>query len=147
MLELLYFPLKRYTWKKIADHIDYKHVLELVLVIWKQNSQDTIDSMCSCDNNIESTIHIFLHCLNYSFNHFTLYTQIFRHRNKLLLLKLSYVENRILKTHLFKKLLMVSSTSYYEQRVSITLYFPFFFSLCIFNLSFFYLVFIAISWF
>ena len=147
MLELLYFPLKRYNWKKITDHIDYKHVLDLVLVIWKQNSQDTIDSMCSCDNNIKSTIHIFLHCLNYSFIHFTLYTQIFRHRNKLLLLKLSYVENRILKTHLFKKLLMVSSTSYYEQRVSITLYFPFFSSLCIFNLSFFYLVFIAISWF
>ena len=37
---------------------------------FKHNFQDTINPLCSCGENIETTEHFFLHCQN--FNHFRL---------------------------------------------------------------------------
>ena len=63
-------------------------------------------------NSNESTIHFFLHCANYTFQ-----------RKALPLLKCSYLENRILKTHLTKKLLTLPLDSYYQQSALTVLYF------------------------
>ena len=39
---------------------------------FKHNFQDTIDPFCSCRLDIETTVHFFLHCQNYTFQRITL---------------------------------------------------------------------------
>ena len=94
---------------------------------FKNNFQDPIDLLCSCGNSIESTIHYFLH---YSImplkdkllNKIRSIDPTFYARNEILL-KHSYLEDRILKTNLINKLLTLPSVLHYQQSVLIVLYF------------------------
>ena len=43
--------------------IGFSHLKEYRL---KHNFQDSVDLLCSCGNDIESTVHFFLHCPNFA---------------------------------------------------------------------------------
>ena len=43
---------------------------------FKHNFQDSIDPMCSCSRDIETTIHSFLHCANFNIQRQTLFDKI-----------------------------------------------------------------------
>ena len=64
---------------------------------FKHNFQDSVDPLCSCGNDIESTVHFFLHCLNFTTQRQTLL-------NKLKSVNASIMaenENSVVKTILF----------------------------------------------
>ena len=66
---------------------------------FKHNFQDSIDPLCSCGNDIESTVHFFLHCPNFTTQRQTLL-------NKLKSINASIMtenENSVLRTLLFGK--------------------------------------------
>ena len=43
---------------------------------FRQNFQDSLDPFCNCGRHIETTIHFFLHCSNYSNQRKTLFEKI-----------------------------------------------------------------------
>ena len=43
---------------------------------FKHNLQDSINPMCSCSSSIETTIHFFLHCVNFNTQRQTLFDKI-----------------------------------------------------------------------
>ena len=43
---------------------------------FKHNFQDSIDPLCSCGNDIESTVHFFLHCQNFTTQRQTLLNRL-----------------------------------------------------------------------
>ena len=43
---------------------------------FKQNFQDSVDPLCSCGNDIESTVHFFLHCPNFTTQRQTLLNKL-----------------------------------------------------------------------
>ena len=43
---------------------------------FKHNLQDSINPMCSCSSGIETTIHFFLHCVNFNTQRQTLFDKI-----------------------------------------------------------------------
>ena len=107
------------------------------------NFQYSIDPLSSCVNSIKCTILFFRHCANYTFQKQTLlnkmrsiYPNIFG-REKLRLLKCSYLENRILNIHLIKKLFTLPSASYCQQSSLFVLYFKLTYLLWCFNIFFF----------
>ena len=64
---------------------------------FKHNFQDSIDPLCSCGNDIESTVHFFLHCPNFTTQRQTLL-------NKLKSINASIMtenENSVVRTLLF----------------------------------------------
>ena len=64
---------------------------------FKQNFQDSVDPFCSCGNDIESIVHFFLHCPNFTTQRQTLL-------NKLKSIKSSIMvenENSVVRTLLF----------------------------------------------
>ena len=64
---------------------------------FKQNFQDSVDPLCSCGNDIESTVHFFLHCPNFTTQRQTLL-------NKLKSINASIMtgnENSVVRTLLF----------------------------------------------
>ena len=64
---------------------------------FKHNFQDSIDPLCSCGNEIESTVHFFLHCPNFTTQRQTLL-------NKLKSINASIMtenENSVVRTLLF----------------------------------------------
>ena len=67
---------------------------------FKHNFQDSIDPLCSCGNDIESTVHFFLHCPNFTTQRQTLL-------NKLKSINASIMtenENSVVRTLLFGRL-------------------------------------------
>ena len=61
---------------------------------FKHNFQDSADTLCSCGNDIESTVHFILHCPNFT-------TQIHTLLNKLKSINVSIVtekENSVVRT-------------------------------------------------
>ena len=66
---------------------------------FKHNFQDSIDPLCSCGNDIESTVHFFFHCPNFTTQRQTLL-------NKLKSINASILtenENSVVKTLLFRR--------------------------------------------
>ena len=64
---------------------------------FKHNFQDSVDPLCSCGNDIESTVHFFLHCPNFTTQSGTLL-------NKLKITNASIMaknENSVVRTLLF----------------------------------------------
>ena len=64
---------------------------------FKHNFQDSVDPLCSCGNDIESTVHFFLHCPNFTTQRQTLL-------NKLKSINASIMtenENSVVRTLLF----------------------------------------------
>ena len=64
---------------------------------FKQNFQDSVDPFCSCGNDIESIVHFFLHCPNFTTQRQTLL-------NKLKSINASIMtenENSVVRTLLF----------------------------------------------
>ena len=64
---------------------------------FKHNFQDSVDPLCSCGNDIESTVHFFLHCPNFTTQRRTLL-------NKLKSINASIMtenENSVVRTLLF----------------------------------------------
>ena len=43
---------------------------------FKHNFQDSVDPLCSCGNDIESTVHFFLHCPNFTTERQTLLSKL-----------------------------------------------------------------------
>ena len=43
---------------------------------FKHNFQDSVDPLCSCGNDIESTVHFFLHCPNFTTQRQTLLNKL-----------------------------------------------------------------------
>ena len=43
---------------------------------FKRNFQDSVDPLCSCGNDIESTVHFFLHCPNFTTHRQTLLNKL-----------------------------------------------------------------------
>ena len=67
---------------------------------FKHNFQDSVDPLCSCGNDIESSVHFFLHCPNFTTQRQTLL-------NKLKSINASIMaekENSLVKTLLFGRL-------------------------------------------
>ena len=66
---------------------------------FKHNFQDSVDSFCSCGNDIESTVHFFLHSPNFSTQRQTLL-------KKLKSINESFMtenENSVVRTLLFRR--------------------------------------------
>ena len=64
---------------------------------FEQNFQDSVDPLCGCGNDIESTVHFFLHCPNFETQRQTLL-------NKLKSINASIMaenENSVVRTLLF----------------------------------------------
>ena len=67
---------------------------------FKHNFQDSVDPMCSCSSGIETTIHFFLHCVNFNIQRQTLFDKIATIDANIL----TENEDSILNTLLFVKL-------------------------------------------
>ena len=78
----------------IRLRIGFSHLKEHKL---EHNFQDSVDPLCSCGNDIESTVHFFLHCPNFTTQRQTLL-------NKLKSINASIMtenENSVVRTLLF----------------------------------------------
>ena len=51
---------------------------------FRHNFQDSLDPFCNCGRHIETTIHFFLHCLNYSNQRKTLFEKNINMKRSLL---------------------------------------------------------------
>ena len=51
---------------------------------FRHNFQDSLDPFCNCGRHIETTIHFFLHCSNYSNQRKTLFEKIINMKRSLL---------------------------------------------------------------
>ena len=81
---------------KLLTHIriGFSHLKEHK---FKHNFQDSVDPLCSCGNDIESSVHFFLHCPNFTTQRQTLL-------NKLKSINASIItenENSVVRTLLF----------------------------------------------
>ena len=87
--------------------IGFSHLKEHKL---KHNFQDSVDHLCSCGNDIESTVHFFLHCPNFTTQRQTLLDKLKSiNANIMTGIQLSerpYFEDQTLVIQLIKKLLM-----------------------------------------
>ena len=85
------------------SELNFIHVLELFLHLKEQklkyNFQDAADPLCSCGNNVESTIHLFLQCVIYTFHRQSLLNKI----HSIAPIILAQKEIFIIKTFLFWK--------------------------------------------
>ena len=77
---------------------------------FKHNFQDSVDPLCSCGNDIESTVHFFLHCPNFTTQRQTLLDKLKSFNASIMtgiqLSERSYFEDQTLVIQLTKKLLM-----------------------------------------
>ena len=63
---------------------------------FKHNFQDSVEPLCSCGSDIESTTHFFLHCTN-----FTTHRQTLLNKKSINKSILAENENSVVRTHLF----------------------------------------------
>ena len=79
---------------------------------FKRNFQEFVDPLRSCRNDIESTVHFFLHCPNFATERKTLLNKLksinasIWPKMKIQLSECSYLEDQALIIQLTKKLLM-----------------------------------------
>ena len=57
----------------------------------RHNFQDSLDTFCNCGQHIETTIHFFLHCSNYSNQRKTLFEKVSNIKRSLLKEKYSII--------------------------------------------------------
>ena len=84
---------------------------------FKHNFQDSVDPLCSCGNDIESTVHFFLHCPNFTTQRQTLLNKLKSINASILAenensAERSYLEDKNLLIQLTKKLLMQPLVSF-----------------------------------
>ena len=85
---------------------------------FKHSFQDSVDPLCSCGNDIESTVHFFVHCPNFTTQRRTLLNKLksinasIMTENEIYLSERSYLEDQTLIIQLTKKLLMQPLVSF-----------------------------------
>ena len=95
--------------------IGFRHLKEHK---FKHSFQDSVDPLCSCGNDIESTVHFFVHCPNFTTQRRTLLNKLksvnasIMTENEIYLSERSYLEDQTLIIQLTKKLLMQPLVSF-----------------------------------
>ena len=71
---------------------------------FKHNILDTINLLCSCGSDIESTFHFFLYCSNFSEERITLLSDVFGNNSNIL----TCTDSKIVETLLFGDIYLIN---------------------------------------